>query len=108
MRLRTDLSEAHGRMSDLRGWYEFLGHPDPLRKEVKAESAALVSKPLLDLLSCVPAAPVTREITHTRWTLSINIVFHCGAFSTPGRAVVRVPRPAPPWNWALCRSLGAM
>lgn len=85
-------------------------HSDPLRKEVKAESAALVSKPLLDLLACLPAClqPITREIAHTRWTLSINIVFHCGAFSTPGRAVVRFPRPAPFRDWALCRSLGAM
>lgn len=26
MKLRTDLGEAHSRMSDLRGWYEFRGH----------------------------------------------------------------------------------
>lgn len=26
MKLRTDLGEAHSRMSDLRGWCEFLGH----------------------------------------------------------------------------------
>lgn len=70
-------------------------HPDPLRKEVKAESAALVSKPLLDLLSCVLEAPVTQETTHTQWTLSVNIIYNCEAFSTPGRAVVRVPHPTP-------------
>lgn len=26
MKLRTDLGEAHTRMSDLRGWCEFLGY----------------------------------------------------------------------------------
>jgi hypothetical protein len=37
MKLRTDLGEAHSRMSDLRGWCDFPG-PLTSRQEVRAKS----------------------------------------------------------------------
>lgn len=64
MKLRTDLGEAHSRMSDLRGWS--LDVLTPFRQEVKAKRQQPGTQSLFQgPLPCVLATPSPGGITQT-------------------------------------------